>query len=110
MLKSCLFILISLSCTSDAISQGIAINTDSSAPHASALLDIKSTTKGLLGPRMTTAQRIAVSTPAAGLLIYDTDTNSYWVYNGSSWNNMGPGWLLTGNAGTDPSNHFIGTS
>ncbi len=48
--------------------QGVAINTDGSAPHSDAILDVKSTTKGLLFPRMTYAQRIAISTPPGGLI------------------------------------------
>ena len=63
----------------------VAINTDDSNPDASAILDIKSTNKGILTPRMTTEQRIAISSPAIGLLVFDTETNSFWFYNGSAW-------------------------
>jgi hypothetical protein len=81
--------------------QSVAINTDGSAAHSSALLDIKSTTKGMLAPRMNSAQRIAIATPAAGLLVYDTDTNSCWFYNGTAWNVLSAGsstnyWSLNG--------------
>lgn len=58
------------------------------SPNSSAILDITSTTKGLLVPRMTTAQRTAIAAPAKGLLLFDTDTNSFWFYNGSSWNSI----------------------
>ena len=51
----------------------VAINTDSSLPDNSAMLDVKSITKGLLMPRMTQAQRNAIVTPAAGLTIFQTD-------------------------------------
>jgi hypothetical protein len=68
--------------------QSVAINTDGSAAHTSAILDVKSVNKGMLAPRMTTAQRTAIATPAAGLLVYDTDTNSFWYYNGSAWSNL----------------------
>src|SRR5688572_18654740 len=50
--------------------QGVAINTDGSNPHPSALLDIKSTTKGLLIPRMTVGERRAIASPTYGLLVY----------------------------------------
>jgi hypothetical protein len=53
--------------------QGVAINADGSAPHGSAMLDVKSTTGGLLAPRMTSAQRIAIASPATGLIVYQTD-------------------------------------
>lgn len=54
-------------------------------PDASALLDLTSTTKGFLSPRMTTAQRDAIATPATGLSLYNTTTNLLNVYNGSAW-------------------------
>jgi hypothetical protein len=60
-------------------------------PNTSAALDITSTTKGLLPPRMTYAQRQAISSPATGLMIYCTDCGAggqAHVYNGSAWVNM----------------------
>ena len=58
------------------------------SPSASALLQIDSTTKGVLFPRMTTTQKNAIGTPAAGLVVYDTDTNKLCCYNGTSWNDL----------------------
>jgi len=58
-----------------AQSQGVAINNDNSSPDASAMLDVKSTTKGMLAPRMTQAQRNSIASPANGLVIYQTDIN-----------------------------------
>ena len=52
---------------------------------ASALLDIRSTSKGFLPPRMTTAQRTAIVSPAAGLIVYDTTTNKSYTYDGTAW-------------------------
>jgi hypothetical protein len=55
-------------------------------PDASAALDITSTTKGLLIPRMTETQRDAITSAATGLMIYQTDgTAGFYYYNGSSW-------------------------
>ena len=51
----------------------VAINTDNSDPNPSSMLDIKSSTLGLLIPRMTTANRLAIINPAQGLIVYDTD-------------------------------------
>lgn len=65
---------------------------------ASALLELTSTTQGLLGPRMTTTQRDAIVTPATGLLIYNTTLSSYQVYSGTGWTSVGGG--ATG-GGTD---------
>jgi hypothetical protein len=61
------------------------------SPAASSLLDLTSTTKGFLAPRMTTAQRDAISSPATGLLIYNTSTNQYNFYNGTAWTAIGAG-------------------
>lgn len=69
-------------------------------PHASALLELSSTEQGLLPPQMTTAQRTSISTPAAGLVVYDTDLNAVMYYNGSAWAAMGG--IYAGN-GTTPS-------
>lgn len=71
--------------------QNIAINTDGSAAATSAMLDVKSTTKGMLMPRMTSAQRAAIISPVMGLQVYDTDTKTVWAYNGASWTNLSSG-------------------
>lgn len=63
-------------------SAGVGINNTS--PDASAVLDVASTTQGFLPPRMTTAQRDAISSPAAGLIIYNTTTNKLNVYT-TTW-------------------------
>jgi hypothetical protein len=62
----------------------VGIGTNS--PGASAQLEISSTTKGFLPPRMTSAQRTAISSPASGLMVYQTDgTTGLYYYNGTSW-------------------------
>ena len=98
-----------------AMAQSVAINNDASVADASAALDIKSTAKGMLVPRMTIAQRDAIATPANGLLIYQTDnTPGFYYYNGSSWVSVAgsatlTGWSTTGNTGTTASTNFLGT-
>lgn len=55
-------------------------------PHASAKLDVTSTDKGFLPPRMTNAQRTNIPSPAAGLMVYQTDgTTGLYYYNGTAW-------------------------
>ena len=53
-----------------------------------ALLEMVSTTKGFLPPRMTTTQKNAIATPAAGLVVYDNTTNKLCCYDGSTWNDL----------------------
>ena len=55
-------------------------------PNNSAVLQADSTTRGFLPPRMTTTQRNAIPTPAAGLIVYDTTDNKHYGYNGTTWN------------------------
>lgn len=78
-----LFIEILIPSITDA--QSAAITTDGSNAHASAMLEVKSTNKGMLVPRMTTAQRTAIASPAKGLLVFDNDTGDFWFYNGTAW-------------------------
>jgi hypothetical protein len=69
-------------------SQGINISASNTTPDASAQLQVDSTTQGFLPPRMTTTQRDAISTPAAGLMVYNTTTNKAQCYNGTTWNDL----------------------
>jgi hypothetical protein len=55
---------------------------------ASAILQVTSTTKGFLPPRMTTTQKNAISSPATGLVVYDTTLSGIALYNGTNWQNV----------------------
>lgn len=68
--------------------QGVGINNSNANPDASAMLDVSSTTKGMLIPRMSTAQRNAIPTPATGLLVFDNTTSSFWFYDGTQWTEL----------------------
>jgi hypothetical protein len=61
------------------------LNVAGSSVNASAIAEFTSTTKGVLLPRMTTAQRNAIGSPATGLLIWNTDTTQLEDYNGAAW-------------------------
>ncbi|MBI4649402.1 MAG: hypothetical protein HY738_23085, partial [Bacteroidia bacterium] len=90
-LYSALTLLFSLTfwLASNLHAQNIAITDDDSyTAHSSAMLDVKSLTKGFLAPRLTTAQRNAISSPATGLLVFDTNLGSYYFYTGSGWTNL----------------------
>jgi hypothetical protein len=69
-------------------SQSIAISQGDAEPHASAILDIQSNTKGVLVPRLTGAQRTAITSPATGLLVFDIDSGDFWFYNGTVWTSL----------------------
>ena len=78
-------------------------------PAASAALDITSTTQGLLIPRMEEGDRIAIDTPATGLMVYQTDgTAGFYYYNGSSWVAITAGLDGTNVARQDATNIFNG--
>jgi hypothetical protein len=66
----------------------VAINTDGTSPDNSAMLDISGTVKGVLLPRMTSLQREAITSPATGLLVFDTDKSRFYYYDGSVWKVM----------------------
>ena len=54
-------------------------------PEASAILELKANDKGILIPRLTTTERIAILNPATGLLVYDINFQCFFYYNGSQW-------------------------
>ena len=74
---------------------GVAISISSSAtPDASAILDVQSTTQGLLIPTMTKTQRDAISSPATGLMIYQTDNTAGFYHNAGT--PASPSWIANG--------------
>lgn len=100
-MKSISSLTVLVFCFQQIFSQSIGINTDGTPPHPSAMLDIKSTTKGLLLPRMSTVQRNNIVSPAEGLKVFDTDTKSFWFYSGVGWIELSTGsgtnfWALNG--------------
>jgi len=111
--------IFSYSATNTVFSQSFAINTDGSAANASALLDVKSTLKGMLIPRMSRTERNAIASPATGLLIFQNSPDSigFYYYNGTAWtwilsnaNSDLLAWKTGGNSGTLDASHFIGTT
>lgn len=119
-----LFILLTLFATG-VLSQSIGINADGSAPDGSAMLDISSTEKGLLIPRLDIddlTTEAPVTSPALGLMAFNTNTTTgiglyYW--DGAAWVRFlseeddvssDDSWKLEGNADTDPNEDFLGTT
>jgi hypothetical protein len=62
------------------------VGIGTATPNASARLQVDSTTQGFLPPRMTSVQRNAIATPAAGLIVYDVTLNKHYGYDGTTWN------------------------
>lgn len=79
----------SIATTSDV--QFGTVIAGSGSKSASAVLEAASTTQGFLPPRMTEAERDLIGSPAAGLVVYNTDTNQLNVYSGSAWGAVGGG-------------------
>ncbi len=89
------------------------VGVGTTTPNSTSILDLTSTTKGMLAPRMTDAQKNAISSPATGLLVYQTDgTNGFYYYDGTQWLPLisRVGWTITGNDGTVDGTNFIGTT
>ena len=85
-MKKFLLFAMFLSCALFTFSQNVAINADGSSPASSAMLDVSSSSKGFLTPRLTSAQRLAITSPATGLLLFQTDGSAgYYYYDGSGW-------------------------
>lgn len=70
------------------MSAQVSINNNGTAPDGSAMLDVQSTEKGMLIPRMTSTERSDISNPAAGLIVYDLTTSTYWYYDQGEWNEI----------------------
>ncbi|MCS6981220.1 MAG: hypothetical protein NZM65_03385, partial [Flavobacteriales bacterium] len=123
MKKIFLFLALYIFFSSRSVAQGVGVNTDGSNPDPSAILDVKATDKGLLVPRVhltDVTSQSPITSPATGLLVYNTNPSvtggngvGFYVWLGSSWSRLDMSnsgdWRLTGNAGTSPATHFLGT-
>ena len=75
-----------MNCMDDGTNATIAINNGTTKAAVSSVLDVNSTTAGVLIPRMTTTQRTTIATPAEGLMVYDLTLHKLYVYDGTIWN------------------------
>jgi hypothetical protein len=85
-MKQFIFMLLGVFISNFLLAQNVGIGT--TTPNPKAALDISSTTKGLLVPSMTSAQRLAITAPPNGLMVYDTDKNEFYHYNGTGWKSI----------------------
>jgi len=98
-------VIVALVFSTTCFSQSVSINNTGTAADSTAMVDISSTTKGLLIPRMTAEQKNSIATPATGLLVYQTDGDTgFYYYNGTSW------FLLVTTVVTDKLNTLIYTT
>lgn len=113
-----LFFLLFITFTIIGEAQNVAINNTGIAANTSAILDASSTTKGILIPRMSKAQKNAITSPTVGLLVYQNtpDSLGFQYYDGAKWlwlaasNSIDTiAWKTTGNIGTNTTTNFIGT-
>lgn len=106
-----------------SIAQKDNVGIGTSKPDQSAVLDISSSSKGVLMPRMSLQQRNSIQSPAKGLIVYQTDMLSgFYFFDGNEWKPIASenkansiaadpnDWTKTGNAGTNPTTNFVGTT
>ncbi len=111
-----LVLLILILASSSIYGQNVVVTDDDSYPvDSSAMLDVKSDSKGLLIPRLTTIQRTGITTPATGLLVYDSNLNVFYYYDGSGWVNISKSQVWEVNSGyvylaSETNNVGIGTN
>jgi hypothetical protein len=87
-MKQLYFLMILLIMATSMASAQVGISADNSDPDTLAILDVKSTTKGFLPPRMTLSQRYSIVFPATGLMIYNTTDHKPNYWNGTKWMNF----------------------
>lgn len=79
-------IFLSFALISTSILSNAQVGVGTTTPDASSVLEVQSNTQGMLTPRMTSTQREAISTPATGLIVYQTDgTAGFYYFTGSAW-------------------------
>lgn len=127
-MKKIIIVLITLFAT-HIFAQNVGINTSGSAPDASAMLDVSSTSKGVLVPRVALTDitvAAPITSPLTSLLVYNTTTSAlatasnnvipgFYYWDGSKWVSISGGtggkdWALLGNAGTVDGTNFLGTT
>jgi hypothetical protein len=68
------------------VGQNVGVGT--TTPNATAILEVSSNSKGMLLPRLSTAARLAIASPAQGLTVFDTDSKAYWYFSGITWERL----------------------
>ncbi len=89
-MKNTIIILLSFLTISSFQAKSQSVGVGTITPDASAALEVKSNDKGMLIPRMTSYARTQITSPATGLMVYDTNTKTFWYYTGLIWKDMNP--------------------
>jgi trimeric autotransporter adhesin len=117
-MKKLIFFLLSFYFLQISFAQSVAINTTGATANASSIMDVSSTTKGMLIPRMSKVQKNGIATPVNGLLVFQNtpDSIGFHYYDGTQWiwllgSNVADtlSWKRAGNFGTNPTVNFLGT-
>ncbi|MBL4756048.1 MAG: hypothetical protein JKY52_20945 [Flavobacteriales bacterium] len=118
--KSLFLVCLMVLCLYNAQTAFAQVGIGTTTPDASAILDLTSTTKGILISRVTMVQRNAIVSPATALMVYQTDNTPGYYYNSGTpgaptWvrvfsGSSAGGWDLSGNSGTTIGTHFLGTT
>ncbi|MEM9886568.1 MAG: tail fiber protein [Bacteroidota bacterium] len=87
-LKHLLALLLAIYSLSIEVNAQVAVNETGDAPDSSAMLDVSSTDRGLLIPRLDSTARKNIASPANGLMVYDSTTNTFWYYK-DAWQEIG---------------------
>jgi hypothetical protein len=90
-MKKTIFSLLTVLMMSTGTFSQVSITTDGSQPDPSAVLDLKSNSKGFLPPRLTTQQIWQLQNPAAGLVVFNTETGKLTVFDGTNWHELTQG-------------------
>ncbi len=116
-MKTLYILSIVLFASANVYSQSVAINSNGAAPDPNSILDLSGSTKGLLLPRMTDAEMNALTTSKTGMLVFNTTQGVMMMQHGSdvtpSWQKSATNittWNLIGNAGTNSTTNFLGTT
>lgn len=104
-MKRIILLSLTVFCCSHLKAQNVSINASGDPADPSAILDITSMSKGVLVPRMESWQRMAIPNPAQALLVFDTNTRSFWFYS-NSWNEIANGGGMNGPAFGDLSGNY----
>lgn len=103
-----LTVLVTFSIANISFSQSVGVNDDGSSPNVKAMLDVKSNTKGVLIPRMSTTDRLAITPMMTeqGLMVYDTSVNAFFYHTGSDWKEVSEALWMKDPIGINRASHI----